>query len=403
MALEEALAKARATLESGDLHSEAAVRLAVIVPVLTALGWDPADPKQWVPEMPVPSGRVDDALKSDTGTPLVFVEAKRHGNLSAKAEEQLFDYAAKQGVPMLVLTDGDTWDLYLAMAAGEPHERRFAHVELTQSSDMATIAEDLTRFLQRDAVVNQQANFAAQQRLAEVNDRLKGKRGLASGWLSLLQEGDDLLRELLIDRVEERTGSRPWADDVDAFLAGLANRLGASAASPMQYEEAATWLQSAPTNLTPEIKAAVTKWRKQLSDSSSEPVSKPAKKHKTTSVQGSLRGFRIRGVVHSAQDGWETLTTLAAVLEQHKPGFLQELALHGNAARKWPRAVRHDDPVIQTKTEGPSYRPVKGHPDWLLLVHGSTKSKLGWMRQMTDMAGLAWESDIEPIFAGSSS
>ena len=397
MGLEEALAKARATLESGDLHSEAAVRLAVIVPVLTALGWDPADPKQWVPEMPVPSGRVDDALKSDMGTPLVFVEAKKHGNLSAKAEEQLFDYAAKQGVPMLVLTDGDTWDLYLAMAAGEPHERRFAHVELTQSSDMATIAEDLSRFLQRDAVVNQQANFAAQQRLAEVNDRLKGQRGLASGWLSLLQEGDGPLRELLIDRVEERTGSRLWADDVDAFLAGLADRLGASAASPKQYEEAAAWLQAAPANLTSGMKAAVTKWRKQLSGSSSEPASKPAKKRRPTSVQGNLRGFRHGGETRPARNGWETLTLLASVLEQHKPGFLEDIAELGSGNRKWPRALHPGDARLEEPT-APSYRPVNGHGDWLLMVHGSTSAKLKWMQQMVEVAGLAWASDIEPIF-----
>lgn len=397
MGLEKALAKARATLESGDLHSEAAVRLAVIVPVLTALGWDPADPRQWVPEMPVPSGRVDDALKSDMGAPLVFVEAKKHGNLSAKAEEQLFDYAAKQGVPMLVLTDGDTWDLYLAMAAGEPHERRFARVELTQSSDMATIAEDLSRFLQRDAVVNQQANFAAQQRLAEVNDRLRGKRGLASGWLSLLQEGDDLLRELLIDRVEERTGSRPWADDVDAFLAGLAGRLGASAASPMQYEEAATWLQAAPGNLTSEMKAAVTTWRKQLSDSSSETASKPAKERRSTSVQGNLRGFRHGGETRPARNGWETLTLLASVLEQHKPGFLKDLAELGSSNLKWPRALHPGDARLEEPT-APNYRPVNGHGDWLLMVHGSTSTKLKRMQQMVEAAGLAWASDIEPIF-----
>lgn len=397
MRLEEALVKARATLESGDLHSEAAVRLAVIVPVLTALGWDPADPKQWVPEMPVPSGRVDDALKSDTGTPLVFVEAKKHGNLSAKAEEQLFDYAAKQGVPMLVLTDGDTWDLYLAMAAGEPHERRFAHVELTQSSDMATIADDLSRFLRRDAVVNQQANFAAQQRLAEVNDRLKGKRGLASGWLSLLQKGDDLLRELLIDRVEERTGSRPWAEDVDAFLAELADRLGASAPAPKQFADTAAWLQAAPANLTPEMKATVTKWRKQLSDPSSEPAPKPTKKRQPTSVQGNLRGFRHGGEMRPAKNGWETLTLLASVLEQHKPGFLADLAALGSPTLKWPRAVHPGDARLEEPT-APSYRPVNDHGDWLLLVHGSTSTKLKWMQRMVELAGLVWASDVEPIF-----
>ena len=347
MGLEEALLKARATLESGDLHSEAAVRLAVIVPVLTALGWDSADPKQWVPEMPVPSGRVDDALKSDTGTPLVFVEAKKHGNLSAKAEEQLFDYAAKQGVPMLVLTDGDTWDLYLAMAAGEPHERRFAHVELTQNSNMATIAEDLSRFLRRDAVVNQQANFAAQQRLAEVNDRLKGKRGLASGWLSLLQEGDDLLRELLIDRVEERTGSRPWAEDVDAFLAELADRLGASAPPPKPdrgstsgHAEARRRRSAATRGKDPAIGAV-------LDEAFDMPSTPPA----TSTSQTNLRGFVFRGEAFAAPNGSATLVRLVETLAAADPHFLERWAAYNPSGRPQTTACRSLRPRVATQRE----------------------------------------------------
>ncbi len=47
MGLEDALAKARDTLVSGVLTSEAQVRAAVIAPLLQALDSDPADPEQW--------------------------------------------------------------------------------------------------------------------------------------------------------------------------------------------------------------------------------------------------------------------------------------------------------------------------------------------------------------------
>lgn len=394
MGLEEALLKARATLESGDLHSEAAVRLAVIVPVLTALGWDPADPKQWVPEMPVPSGRVDDALKSDTGTPLVFVEAKKHGNLSAKAEEQLFDYAAKQGVPMLVLTDGDTWDLYLAMAAGEPHERRFAHVELTQNSNMATIAEDLSRFLRRDAVVNQQANFAAQQRLAEVNDRLKGKRGLASGWLSLLQEGDDLLRELLIDRVEERTGSRPWAEDVDAFLAELADRLGASAPPPKPdrgstsgHAEARRRRSAATRGKGPAIGAV-----------QDEAFDMPSTPPATSTSQTNLRGFVFRGEAFAAPNGSATLVRLVETLAAADPHFLERWAAYNPSGRlKRPRAVRSGHELLRSEKSQAWFTPLRAFEDWWILTNLSNAAKLEEMKRMTEVAGLTWEADVKPL------
>lgn len=369
MGLEEALVKARATLESGDLHSEAAVRLAVIVPVLTALGWDPADPKQWVPEMPVPSGRVDDALKSDTGTPLVFVEAKKHGNLSAKAEEQLFDYAAKQGVPMLVLTDGDTWDLYLAMAAGEPHERRFAHVELTQSSDMAMIAEDLARFLRRDAVVNQQANFAAQQRLAEVNDRLKAKRGLASSWSSLLQEGDDRLRELLIERVEDRTGSRPRVQDVDEFLSALADRLDAPAAPSNRYEDPVSSEQVPP-------------W--------------PTAGQDSAVAAGRIVGVVIGGNRHEVGNGQAAMALLAGALQRQNPDFLERYRDEAApGAHKRPPAVRDDalNDYLEGQIRRQSYRQVDGSSEWWIYVDLKTNAQAERMRMMAKIAGLSWGTD----------
>ncbi|WP_423921615.1 hypothetical protein [Candidatus Poriferisodalis sp.] len=193
------------------------------------LRWDDADPQQWQVEYQVDNGRVDEALLGSLGKPLVFIEAKKQGNLSVKAEDFLRKYAA------------------------------------------------------------------------------------------------------------EPTGPRP-----------------------------------------------------------SEP-----KLPKPNSGSGNLRGFRIRGTIRPAQNGWETLTSLASVLEQLKPGFLSELAAHGSPKRKWPRAARHDDPRLQAESGKPNYRPVDGHTEWLLLVHGSTAAKLGWMRQMTEIAGLGWGNDVEAILDSS--
>ena len=396
--LEEALAKARDNLTSGLVMNEARVQASVIRPILRELGWDDADPQQWQVEYQVDNGRVDEALIGPLGKPLVFVEAKRPGELSPKAEDQLFRYANNKGVPLLVLTDGDIWDMYLSMAEGEPVERRFARCKLTESSDLRGVAKDLRTFLERGEVLSGNARKAAEARLEQVKHREIGKGGLDAAWAELLRGPDDILRDLLIEKVEENVGSRPGARDAEEFL-----RLAAAEISPTARQgDVAQWLRAAPVNLSSGMKAAVTRWLKQLGDPASNKPSPDGTAPKPTPESGNLRGFRYRGVNRPARDGWETLTTLASVLEQHKPGFLKELAGHGSPKRKWPRAVRHDDPLMQTKTAGPSYRPVEGHADWLLLVHGSTRSKLRWMRQVTEMAGLVWNSDVEPVLEGPS-
>lgn len=396
--LEEVLARAQATLKSGSLQSEAHVRQAVIGPVLQALGWDPTDARQWIPEMRVPEGVVDDALLGDNGNPLVFVEAKRQGNLSPKAEEQLFDYAAKQGVPLLVLTDGDIWDLYLSMAAGPPTQRQFLHIELTnRNTDVREAAEDFTVFLERAAVLSQKANFAAQGRLAEVNNRLKGKQGLASAWLSLLRERGDPLRELLVNRVVERTGSRPWTEDVDSFLTEQVNKQDSAMDSASQSADALAWLRAAPPTLTAGMKAAVTRWFKQLDDAGTAAPPPGGPGPEPLPGLGILRGFRIQGRSQDATSGRETLTLLASALEQHTSGFLDRWADSGrpNAARR--RAVRGGDARLQSDVLKSGYRSVEEFPQWHLWVHGSTATKLKLMQRMTELAGLQWGNDIEPI------
>ena len=124
MSLEAILKTAIVNLRSGSLEREEDVKLAVILPILQALGWNPADPGSLRPEYPASSGRVDYALLCH-GRPQVFLEAKRGGALDVRAEAQLFRYAVNNGVPLLVLSDGRHWDFYLSMADGAPEERRF--------------------------------------------------------------------------------------------------------------------------------------------------------------------------------------------------------------------------------------------------------------------------------------
>ena len=353
----------------------------------------------WVPCLAVvfpghPSS--DDALFGPDGSAFVFVEAKRHGNLSPDAESQLFEYANNKGIPLLVLTDGDTWNLYLSMAAGQPAERRFMHIQITATGDLDAVASDLERFLLRTEVISGKAYEAALRRMSDLKNRQKGKSGLQAAWSALLREPDEMLRDLLIERIERDSGSRPWSQDAEDFLRRQVGPKSVASPKPVPAEPAA-WLAAVPAVLSTQQRNQIQHW---LADP--EPPIRPnppvPKNPKSTSGSGNLRGFRYRGVNRPARDGWETLTTLASVLEQHKPGFLEKLARHGSPKRKRPRAVRQNDPLLQSEASGPSYRPVEGHADWLLLVHGSTRSKLRWMRQMTEMAGLGWESDVEPIF-----
>ena len=92
---------------------ETRTRVALIDPLLCALGWDVADPRAVEIETKTTNGWADYALLSQTGQPLVFVEAKKL-NEPEPPISQVVGYATEENtkganVRYCVCTNGDYW------------------------------------------------------------------------------------------------------------------------------------------------------------------------------------------------------------------------------------------------------------------------------------------------------
>ena len=94
-------------------ENEIRTRMALIDPLLQALGWDVSDPEMVTPEYSVGNGRADYALLGQTKNPIAFIEAKHLGEPLERPqhEDQLFTYALRQQVKFAALTDGNRWIL----------------------------------------------------------------------------------------------------------------------------------------------------------------------------------------------------------------------------------------------------------------------------------------------------
>ncbi len=101
--------------EHGDSlrQNEYRTRMALIDPLLQALGWDVANPGLVTPEYDVSGQRADYALLKDSGGPATFVEAKKLGESLMPHRLQMVNYANMSGVPYAGLTDGNNWELYV--------------------------------------------------------------------------------------------------------------------------------------------------------------------------------------------------------------------------------------------------------------------------------------------------
>ena len=219
--LEKILRSAAKRIQSGLLKNEAQVKQAVIVPVLRGLNWDDTDPAECVPEFPAGNGQVDYALCRMVDKPVVFIEAKRLDGASDKGVEQLFGYANNRGIPLLILTDGNTWDFYLSMAEGIPADRRFYRMELRREERFPEYIKFLETHLLKSNVVSGLARREAERRHENNLERGKAKKIIPKVWQSLLVEPDEMLRDVLAEAVESECGTKPELDDVEAFLKNL--------------------------------------------------------------------------------------------------------------------------------------------------------------------------------------
>ena len=147
---------------------EAATKQFVVLPILTALGWDYAniDTLEVFPEFRVGSGKVDYALQNE-GKPLVFVECKRW-SISIEMEEpqdQVARYIFQEGVDIGVITNGRRWDFYFAYKTHVSwRNRRFCAIELDNPQEAVA---SLQKYLSKSKVIDGSAKAEAEKIVAE--------------------------------------------------------------------------------------------------------------------------------------------------------------------------------------------------------------------------------------------
>ena len=124
-------------------ENETRTRVALIDPILQALGWDVSDPSSVTLEYDVSGRRADYALLRSEGKPAATIEAKKLGENLQQHRMQMLNYANASGVDYAGLTDGDTWELYDVFKRGELQDRQLLGLTLSQT----TVNEAALRFL----------------------------------------------------------------------------------------------------------------------------------------------------------------------------------------------------------------------------------------------------------------
>jgi predicted type IV restriction endonuclease len=311
MTLADHIDEVRAGIRAGRYGNEAAVSQGIVLRLLNALGWPTFDTQVVCPEYGLGGRRVDYALCHPANRPAAFIEVKQIGQ-SDGAERQLFEYAFHEGVPIAILTDGQEWNFFLPAEQGDYTERRVYKLDILERELDEGVAR-LERYLSYSRVTSGAALTTAREDYKNVSRSRQMLTTFPEAWSKLVGEEDELLLELLADKVESLCGFRPDVDMVAKFLRENVG-LRATTGQPMPRLQLRT---TSPPSHSPLA-----------------PTSAPSPG--ASSVRPSSVGYTFEGKFTACRNGRDVLIAVFEAFAHQDPSFLERFAArpkHGRTRR----------------------------------------------------------------------
>ena len=216
MSLEEHISDIQGKLRNNEYPNEQSISQGIVLCLLSSLQWPVYDTQSVIPEYSIPGGRVDFALCVHKNKPIIFIEVKKPGN-TLGADKQLFEYAFHKGVPFAIVTDGKEWHFYLPAEVGNYDERRVYKLDFLEREKQES-AYRLERYLAFSHVANGSALENAREDYKNVSKERQAKANIPIAWKKLLEEKDEILIEVVSEKVESICGFKPTQKQVISYL-----------------------------------------------------------------------------------------------------------------------------------------------------------------------------------------
>ncbi len=256
MTLKEHIDDIRKGLETGQYGNEAAVSLGILLRLLGALGWPTYDTQVVIPEYGVKGTRVDFALCHPPSKPCVFIEVKKVGNIDG-AEQQLFEYAFHEGVPIAILTDGRKWRFFHPTAQGNYGERKVCELNLSEGNSEEN-TKCFKRYLNYEAIQTGEAIEAVKADYEKVVQQRQVATRLPEAWSKLVEEADEFLLHAVAEKTESLCGYKPTDEQVLDFLKDLERKTELDRRGPSSPSGQPTQSRARGTQNTPQKRLVVT-------------------------------------------------------------------------------------------------------------------------------------------------
>jgi len=244
MSLEEQILDIQNKLRNNEYPNEQSISQGIVLRLLSAMKWPVYDTQLVIPEYSIHGKRVDFALCIQKNKPVIFIEVKQPGN-TLGADKQLFEYAFHKGVPFAIVTDGKEWHFYLPAEVGSYDERRVYKLDLIER-DTHESAYRLERYLSFDQVAQGNALENARKDYKNVSKDRQAKANIPIAWEKLIEEKDEMLAEVVSEKVESICGFKPTQRQIITYLSSLKSGVVSPPSTPTKGKKSIYTLPPSP-------------------------------------------------------------------------------------------------------------------------------------------------------------
>lgn len=198
-----------------EKFDEASTKQAVVLRLLSFLGWDIFNVDEVYPDYAVNSYSASYALR-DKNSNKLLIEVKRVHEKLDNHQKPLLSLATQEKVDISVLTNGIIWWFYLTKSDGNSQDKWFYSADMLKQKEDA-IAPNLIDLLSKNNVANGQALKAAQALNQNKNQKMAADV-IPEAWNKLVTQPNMILVELLRESTEKICGCKVEVKLIERFL-----------------------------------------------------------------------------------------------------------------------------------------------------------------------------------------
>lgn len=196
-------------------YDEASTKQAVVLRMLSLLGWDIFDVEKVYPDYAANSSNVSYALRIG-GKNKVFVEVTKISEKLDNYQEKFVSLASGEGTDVAVLTNGITWWFYLTSSKGRWQQKWFYSADFFKQEPDAVIPQ-MVDLLTMKKVSNGQALKAAKNLFQEKNQKIAADF-IPKAWNQIISEPNKIFIELLSLQTEQLCGHKVDIKSIETFM-----------------------------------------------------------------------------------------------------------------------------------------------------------------------------------------